>query len=70
MNGVFDMASRRHEAGKTGLQAWEQRTPTVQEMLGRRLKAQYEQIEQQPLPERLQDLLRRLDESDGHSSTG
>ena len=64
------MASQGHEASRMEARGWGSSSPTAQDMLGRRLKAHYEQLEHQPLPENLQDLLRRLDESDGQSRTG
>lgn len=35
--------------------------PAVNDMIGRRLRLHYEELQQQPLPERLADLLDRLD---------
>ena len=35
--------------------------PAVHEMIGRRLRLHYEELQQQPLPDRLADLLEELD---------
>lgn len=35
--------------------------PAVNDMIGRRLRLHYEELQQQPLPERLAELLEQLD---------
>lgn len=35
--------------------------PAVHEMIGRRLRLHYEELQQQPLPDRLSELLKELD---------
>lgn len=40
--------------------------PDVHEMIGRRLRLHYEELQQQPLPDRLADLLERLDRPEDH----
>jgi hypothetical protein len=37
--------------------------PAAHELIGRRLKLYYEELQQQPLPERLAELLHELDRS-------
>jgi hypothetical protein len=66
-NGDFNMASRGQEADPLNLRAWGRRGPSAQEMIGRRLKAHYGEIEQQNLPDNLRELLARLDEADAES---
>jgi hypothetical protein len=38
--------------------------PAVHEMIGRRLRLHYEELQQQPLPDRLSELLQQLDAPD------
>jgi Anti-sigma factor NepR len=38
--------------------------PDLQDRLGRQLRAMYDQMRSEPLPERLLDLLTRLDQTD------
>ena len=38
--------------------------PAVHEMIGRRLRLHYEELQQQPLPDRLAELLRELERSE------
>lgn len=39
--------------------------PAVHEMIGRRLRLHYEELQQRPLPDRLAELMRELERSDG-----
>lgn len=38
--------------------------PAVHEMIGRRLRLHYEELQQQPLPDRLAELLRELERAE------
>ena len=38
--------------------------PAVHEMIGRRLRLHYEELQQQPLPSRLAELMAELDKAD------
>lgn len=38
--------------------------PAVHEMIGRRLRLHYEELQQQPLPDRLAELMRELDRTE------
>ena len=42
--------------------------PAVHDMIGRRLKLHYEELQQQPLPERLAELLDALDALPGEAA--
>ena len=39
--------------------------PAVHEMIGRRLRLHYEELQHQPLPDRLAELMLELERSDG-----
>ena len=38
--------------------------PDLQDRLGRQLRAMYDQVRSEPIPERILDLLRRLDQTE------
>ena len=38
--------------------------PALHEMIGRRLRLHYEELQQKPLPDRLSELLKELDDAD------
>ena len=38
--------------------------PDLQDRLGRQLRAMYDQVRSEPVPERILDLLKRLDQTD------
>ncbi len=54
------MPSRREGHGHNS-QPLPRLRPAVHEMIGRRLRLHYEELQQQPLPDRLADLLEQLD---------
>lgn len=60
-SGDFDMAPFRREGQGFHKQPLPKLRPAVHEMIGRRLRLHYEELQQQPLPDRLSDLLKKLD---------
>jgi len=66
-SGDFDMAHGGREGRGDQRQPLPALRPGVHEVIGRRLKLHYEELQAQPLPERLSDLLKQLDQADdGH----
>jgi hypothetical protein len=61
--GDFDMAPFRREGQGCQKQPLPKLRPAAHEMIGRRLKLHYEELQQQPLPDRLAELLDKLDRS-------
>jgi hypothetical protein len=62
-NGEFDMSPFRREGQGFHKQPLARLRPAVHEMIGRRLRLHYDELQQQPLPGRLAELLRELDET-------
>lgn len=60
-SGDFDMAPLRREGQGFQKQPLPKLRPAVHEMIGRRLRLHYEELQQQPLPDRMSELLRELD---------
>ena len=61
-SGDYDMAPSRREGQGSHRQPLPKLRPAVHEMIGRRLRLHYEELQQQPLPDRLSELLQQLDE--------
>jgi hypothetical protein len=61
LSGEFEMAPVRREGQGFQKQPLPKLRPAVHEMIGRRLRLHYEELQQQPLPSRLADLLEQLD---------
>jgi len=61
-NGEFDMSPFHREGKGLHKQPLPQLRPAVHEMIGRRLRLHYGELQEQPLPGRLVELLRELDE--------
>jgi hypothetical protein len=60
------MARHKREGRGIHMQPSSRLRPDVHEMIGRRLRLHYEELQQQPLPDRLADLLERLDRQADH----
>lgn len=63
-SGDFDMAPFRREGQGFQKQPRPKLRPALHEMIGRRLRLHYEELQQQPLPDRLSKLLKELDDAD------
>jgi hypothetical protein len=63
-SGEFEMAHGGREGRGYQRQPLPGLRPGVHEVIGRRLKLHYEELQAQPLPERLSDLLEQLDHAD------
>jgi hypothetical protein len=62
-SGDYDMAPSRREGQGFNRQPLPKLRPAVHEMIGRRLRLHYEELQQQPLPDRLSELLEQLDDA-------
>ncbi|WP_146256180.1 NepR family anti-sigma factor [Aestuariivirga litoralis] len=60
-SGEFDMTPNRREGHGFQRQPLPRLRPAVHEMIGRRLRLHYEELQQQPLPGRLAALMRELE---------
>lgn len=60
----------RHPSGPTHEQPHGPLREPVHDLIGRRLKTHYRDIEQQPLPHRFSELLQSLDRSEEDTSKG
>lgn len=58
------MAAFRREGQGFHRQPLPRLRPAVHEMIGRRLRLHYEELQQQPLPDRLAELLKELENSE------
>ncbi len=60
------MARNKREGRGAHLQPSSRPRTDAHEMIGRRLRLHYEELQQQPLPDRLADLLEKLDRQEDH----
>ena len=63
-SGDFDMAPFQREGQGFQKQLRPKLRPALHEMIGRRLRLHYEELQQKPLPDRLSELLKELDDAD------
>lgn len=63
-SGVFEMGPIRREGRGFQRQPTPRLKPAVHEMIGRRLKLHYEELQHQPLPDRLAELMRALERTE------
>jgi hypothetical protein len=64
-SGEFDMTPLRREGQGFHRHPPARLRPAIHEMIGRRLRLHYEELQQQPLPGRLAELLKALDRTSG-----
>jgi hypothetical protein len=62
-SGVLNMTPFRREGQGFHKQPLPKLRPAVHEMIGRRLRLHYEELQQQPLPGRLAELMKELEEA-------